>query len=319
MIYIDAKSVMSLYSYSELTKRLLQAHTKPTDIIEDLLLSSDNQGLEDHFFLRTAWQKNHFLGSKVVTIFPKNRDPAGPPSIQALYTLFDGISGTPLCCIDGTALTALKTATDSALAADLLARNDVKTMLMIGAGALAVHLIEAHCRLRPSLEKIMIWNRTSTRCQTVIKMLNTIGIDVQQIHSLDNAIAQADLISSATSTSTPIIKGKFLKPGCHVDLVGSYTKAHREADNEAILRSSVFVDSRKMTVDVVGEITSPIEQGVLKPAEIKADLYDAIATDQFKRNDCNEITLFKNAGGGHLDLMMAHILYKKYTRQHKTV
>ena len=315
MFYIDEKSARNLYDYSQLASRLLKAHATPTQVIEDLLLESDHEDIKNHFFLRAAWQKNKVLGSKIITIFPQNRDPAGPPAIQALYTLFDGINGTPLCCIDGTALTALKTATDSALAADLLARKDVKIMLMIGAGGMAEHLIEAHYSLRPCLQKIMIWNRTPSRCNTVIEQLEKKGISVQQIDNLDDAISQADLISSATTTPTPLVKGKLVKPGCHIDLVGSFTENLREADNEAIIRSSVFVDSRKMTIDVVGELMLPIAQGALKVNDIRADFYDAACGDLFKRKAADEITLFKNGGGGHLDLMMANILYNKYKKQ----
>ena len=315
MFYIDENSARDLYSYAQLAIRLLQAHETPTQVIEDLLLESEHKDLKNHFFLRAAWQKDNYLGSKIITIFPQNRDPDGPPSIQALYTLFDGITGTPLCCIDGTVLTALKTATDSALAADLLARNNIKTMLMIGAGGMAPHLIEAHCEIRPSLENILIWNRTSSRCKKVIEILADKGIEVKQVDDLDDALSQADLISSATTTPIPLVKGKKIKPGCHIDLVGSFTEDLREADNDAIRRSSIFVDSRKMTVDVVGEIILPINQGAMTATDIKADFYDAVVSNCFARSDENEITLFKNGGGGHLDLMMAHILYKKYNRQ----
>ena len=318
MYYIDESSARNLYNYTELAQRLLKAHATPTQVIEDLLLESSHKDIKNHFFLRAAWQKNNYLGSKIITIFPQNRSPDGPPSIQALYTLFDGVSGTPLCCIDGTALTALKTATDSALAADLLAPKNIKTMLMIGAGGMASHLIEAHHAIRPSLENIMIWNRTPSRCKTVIDILKDKGINVKQIDDLDSALGQADLISSATTTASPLVKGKLLKPGCHIDLVGSFTEDLREADNDAIRRSSVFVDSRQMTIDIVGEIILPIKQGAMTVDDIKADFYDAVENNSFTRTDSNEITLFKNGGGGHLDLMMAHILYSKYSRQLKT-
>lgn len=315
MFYIDGNSARNLYGYTELVPRLLKAHATPTQVIEDLLLETDHEDLKNHFFLRAAWQKDNYLGSKIITIFPQNRDPHGPPSIQALYTLFDGVTGTPLCCIDGTALTAIKTATDSALAADLLARKDIKTMLMIGAGAMAAHLIEAHYSLRPSLEDILIWNRTPARCTGVIETLKDKGIYVQQVDNLEKATSQADLISSATTTPTPLVKGKLVKPGCHIDLVGSFTADLREADNETIMRSSIFVDSRQMTLDVVGEIVLPINQGVMKASDIKADFYDAVVNSRFSRQHADEITLFKNGGGGHLDLMMAHILYIKYSEQ----
>ena len=315
MHYIDSTTAHGLFSYQQLIENLLQAHNTATENVEDLLLETDFEELKNHFFLRAAWQKNSYLGAKIITIFPQNRAPEGPPAIQALYTLFDGISGTPLCCIDGTALTFLKTATDSALASSLLAREDIETMLMIGAGGMAPHLIEAHCAARPSIKNIYIWNRTPQRCLSVVNTLQTKGITVHQTDDLRSCISQADLVCSAVTTSEPMIKGKWLKPGCHVDLVGAFTEQLREADNEAIQRSSIFVDSRKMTIDVVGEIIQPIKQGVMKVSDIKADFYDAVKNDKFQRSHVDEITLFKNGGGGHLDLMMSHILYNKFIQQ----
>jgi len=271
------------------------------------LIESEYDDLKNHFFLRAAWQKGHYLGSKNITIFPQNRNPDGPPAIQALYTLFDGKTGSPLCCIDGTALTFIKTATDSALATDLLARNDVKTMLMIGAGGMAPN--------RPSINQVFIWNRTAERCNSVIEKLEVKNITVTRTDDLQKAIQQADLISSAVTTPTPYIKGELLKPGTHVDLIGAFTEDLREADNETIRRGSVFVDSRKMTLGIVGEIVLPIKQGAMTEQDIKADFYDAVTSNTFKRDSDDQITVFKNGGGGHLDLMIAHILYNKFVQQ----
>ena len=315
MHYIDGKTAASLFSYPELVEKLLDAHKTPTQVIEDLLIESEHDDLKNHFFLRAAWQKGHYLGSKNITIFPQNRDPDGPPAIQALYTLFDGVTGSPLCCIDGTALTFIKTATDSALAAHLLARGDIKSMLMIGAGGMAPHLIEAHCAIRPTIKEVLIWNRTAQRCNGVIEKVAQKGIAVKKTDDLDAAIQQADLICSAVTTPTPYVKGKLLKPGAHVDLIGAFTEDLREADNEAIRRGTVFVDSRKMTIDIVGEIVLPIKEGAMDESDISADFYDAVSSDKFTRSSDKEITVFKNGGGGHLDLMMAHILYNKLIQQ----
>ncbi len=315
MHYIDADSAHSLFTYPELVEQLLKAHQTPTEVIEDLLIESEYQDLKNHFFLRTAWQKGHYLGSKNITIFPQNRDPDGPPAIQALYTLFDGNSGSALCCLDGTALTFIKTATDSALATHLLAKKDIKTMLMIGAGGMAPHLIEAHCALRPSIENIYIFNRTQDRCIQVVDKLAKKAITVTPISELDEAIPEADLICSAVTTAQPYVKGKLLKPGVHIDLIGAFTEELREADNETIRRGTVFVDSRRMTLGIVGEIVQPIKQGVMTADDIKADFYDAVNNDLFCRSYDDEITVFKNGGGGHLDLMMAHILYNRFIQQ----
>ncbi len=316
MHYIDAPSAHKLFSYPELTQLLLQAHQTSAEIIEDLLLESNSGHSTDQFFLRAAWQKDHYLGVKNTTIFPENYRRGKLPSIQALYTLFDGNNGSPLCCIDGTALTHIKTATDSALACDLLARKDVKVMLMIGAGAMAPHLIKAHYAVRPSIETILIFNRTPERCWQIAEQLAVENISIVPVTKLNRAIKEADLICSAVTSKEPYIKGKSLKPGVHVDLVGSFTEDLREADNETIRRGTLFVDSKKISLNKVGEILQPIEQGVITVNDIKADFYDVIKHDSFHRLHSDEITVFKNSGGGHLDLMMAQILYLKFIQDY---
>ena len=313
MHYIDAQTAHKLFSYPELTQLLLQAHQTPIEIIEDLLLESTNDGFSNKFFLRSAWQKDRYLGAKNTTIFPQNHKHGSLPSIQALYTLFDGKNGSPLCCIDGTALTHIKTATDSALGSELLARKDIKVMLMIGAGSMAPYLVKAHCALRPSIETVILFNRTPERCFQLAEKLVAENISLVPTTELDLAIQQADLICSAVSTRKPYIQGSLLKPGVHIDLVGSFTPDLREADNETMRRGTIFVDSKKVSLNNVGEILLPIKQGAMTIDDVKADFYDAIKYRSLHRSHNNEITVFKNSGGGHLDLMMAQILYNTYS------
>ena len=316
MHYIDAQTAHKLFSYPQLTQLLLQAHQTPIEIIEDLLLESTNDDFSNQFFLRSAWQKDRYLGVKNTTIFPQNHKHGSLPSIQALYTLFDGKNGSPLCCIDGTALTHIKTATDSALGADLLAREDIKVMLMIGAGSMALHLIKAHCALRPSIETVFLFNRTPERCSQLAEKLVADNISLTPTTELDLVIQQADLICSAVPTRKPYIRGNLLRPGVHIDLVGSYTEELREADDETMRRSTIFVDSKKVSLSNVGEILLPIKQGAMTIDDIKADFYDAANHHSFRRSHNNEITVFKNSGGGHLDLMMAQILYNKFIKDY---
>ena len=227
--------------------------------------------------------------------------------------MFEGKNGTPIACLDGTALTYLKTATDSALGAKLLARKSMETMLMIGAGEMATHLITAHCQLQPSIKKVFVWNRTVEKARALCQgglIERFPNISFELVDSIETTLPDADLICSATATRMPIIPGKLLKEGCHLDLIGAYTPEMREADDECCRRASIFVDSRATTIHHIGELMIPLAHQVISRADIKAELADLCKGEYSGRNNDNEITLFKNGGGGHLDLMVARIIHK---------
>ncbi len=269
-----------------------------------LMRSGDAQ--PDAFLLRAAWQPGGALGAKLVTILPRS-----DPSINALYVLFDGASGRPDACMDGDALTWYKTAADSALGARYLAREDAAQLSMIGAGTMAPHLVRAHFTQRPSLQRVCIWNRTLARAHTLLENLQADGIDAAIAGSLQEAVASADVLCTATMTQAPIIDGNWLREGTHLDLVGSFTPDMREVDDAAIRRSRVYVDCCGTALDDVGEIATPIRDGVLKREHIVGDLYDLCSGKCEARRSPEEITLFKNAGGGHLDLMTAQFISQR--------
>jgi ornithine cyclodeaminase len=204
-------------------------------------------------------------------------------------------------------LTYWKTAADSALAADYLARRDAKTLLMVGAGAMAPFLIRAHQSVRPKLERTLIWNRSREKAADLAAGWGgTPGLEV--VDALEEAVERADIICCATASRSPLIAGNWLKPGVHLDLVGGFTPEMREVDDEAIRRASIFVDCRDTTLDCVGDLTQPIAAGVISAGDLRADLYDLCSGRHGGRRDAAEITLFKSGGGGHLDLMTAEYL-----------
>lgn len=310
MQYIDAEQVHATLDYPGLIAGLDRCHNDDTEIREDMLLGqSSDSGDTNHLFIRAAWQRGRALGAKVTTRFPDNpMKPGDLPAIHALYTLFDGDTGIPIACIDGTALTLRKTAADSALGAKYLARTDVENMLMLGAGALAPHLIMAHHAARPSIRGVTIWNRTPERAAAVAAALAIDGVTISTTPDLDEAARNADLICCATATVEPVLKGSWLKPGAHVDLIGAFTKTMREADDDVLRRGSLFVDSRATTVGDIGELVIPIAAGVITEADILADHYDLCRGQHPGRRNDDEITVFKNGGGGHLDLMTARLV-----------
>ncbi len=251
----------------------------------------------------------------MITGFWNNPSTNGKPAVHAIFCLFDGVDGRPLAVLDGTALTLRKTAADSALGARHLARPDVERMLMVGAGAMAPHLIMAHKAIRPSIREVAIWNRTSEKAEAVkTKIEGTPTMDAVTLTvaaDLAEAVGRADLISAATGVEEPVIKGAWLRPGAHLDLVGAFKPDMREADDEAIRRSSVFVNARSSTIEHVGEIAIPLASGVLKAEGILGDHFDFARGRHPGRSSADEITLFKNGGGGHLDLMTARFIVEK--------
>lgn len=307
MRLITADQIHQRCSFPELIDALDRFHQETPAELKDMLMSPSAVAEEagERFFIRAAWNESSAIGVKATTIFPKNTAAAGLPSIHAVYLLFEGQRGTPSAIIDGTALTYYKTAADSALGAKHLARQDVESMAMIGAGAMAPYLIQAHCCVRESIRTVAIWNRTFAKAQKIARELSIPDVTIVAEPCIETAVSNADLVCSATMTLDPVISGEWIRPGAHVDLVGAYTPAMREVDDSAIRRSRIFVDSRKTTITEIGEIAIPIRAGIIAETDILADLYDLCARRAQGRESAEEITLFKNGGGGHLDLMTA--------------
>ena len=318
MLMLDAEKILNCLSFTTLVDELATMHRQPIGLVGEMLMESkDTDGNVNHFFIRSGWQPEQAVGAKVITIFPRNNLKREHPSIQAVYILFEGQNGTPIACLDGTALTWVKTAADSALGSQLLSRENIESMLMIGAGQMAPHLIRAHCAVRPSLNQVQIWNRTADKaeslCQTLANQLPQIRFTATT--DIEPAIRETDLICSAIGLQQPIIRGEWLRPGTHVDLIGAYTPDMREADDECLRRGSLFVDARETTINHIGELMIPLAQGVISESDVLADLSDLCQQRHPGRNSDDEITLFKNGGGGHLDLMCARILHQHCDQQ----
>jgi ornithine cyclodeaminase len=313
MRFFDAEQVHAACAYPALVLALARYHLEDVDLVDEQLLSQPAAGGgEDIFFLRSAWQRGLALGAKVITGFWNNPAENGLPAVHAIYCLFDGANGRPLAVLDGAALTLRKTAADSALGAHYLARKDAARMAMVGAGAMAPHLILAHVAIRPSIRHVAIWNRTPEKALAMIRELEGApgleGVAFEAASDLADAVAKADLVSAATGTEQPIVKGAWLKPGAHLDLVGAYKPTMREADDDAMRKCSVFVNARQSTIDHIGEIAIPLAAGVIGEDDILADHFDLARNNHPGRTGADEITLFKNGGGGHLDLMTARFV-----------
>lgn len=263
---------------------------------------------ENALILMPAWT-DKYLGCKQVIVAPKNAE-QHLPAIHALYTLFDAETGVPLAQMDATKLTSVRTACASALVAKYLARENAENLLVIGSGSVAYHLAQAHSSVR-NYKHIEVWARNSDKAQALLDSLKQQGFtNVSLANDLQEAIQKADVISSATLSKEPIIKGEWLKPGVHLDLIGSHTPKTREADDEVIRRSTIYADSREGALHETGELAIPIASGLLDPKDVQADLVELCKANKLARKNEEEITLFKSAGLAIEDLAAALMVYE---------
>ncbi len=260
--------------------------------------------------LMPAWNAagERFLGCKIVTVFPDNAR-AEKPSVHGNYILYSGETGEPLAIIEGRTLTAWRTAAASALAASYLARKDAAHLVMIGAGTLAPHLIRAHSAVRP-ITRVTLWNRTRRRAMALAFDLARAGIEIEIADDLEEAIRKADIVSCATLSATPLVHGAWLRKGAHVDLVGGYTPKMREADDEAITRAKVYVDTRDGALKEGGDVVAPLKKGILKKENLGGDLFDLCRGTAKGRRLKTEITLFKSVGSAIEDLAAAMLVWR---------
>jgi alanine dehydrogenase len=263
--------------------------------------------------LMPAWQAGGGLGVKIVTVFPDNAR-RSLPSVCGTYVLLDGATGMPRAVLDGAALTLRRTAAASALAADSLARPDAATHLMVGTGALAPHLIAAHAAVRP-VREVRIWGRDPAKAAALATRLAESGVNAAPAGDLEGAARRADIITCATLATAPLLRGDWLRPGTHVDLVGGFTPDMREADDTAIRRSRVYIDT-EMAAQEAGDIVQPLRSGLLTRQQIAGDLFGLCRGERAGRRDPGEITLFKSVGSALEDLAAAELAVSRFRDHH---
>lgn len=307
MRYISADELNARLEFPPLVDALRELFRRGVDRAQSIHLNQPlADGRQNDWLLLPAWQFGRQMGIKLVGVFPGN-DAKGLASVQGLYVLFDGASGLPLAAIDGAAITLWKTAANSALAATYLARAEARTLLMVGAGALAPYLARAHCAVRP-IAHVMVWNRTAANAARMAAALARPGLTAEAVDDLPAAVQRADIVSCATMATEPVIKGAWLRPGVHLDLVGGFRPDMREADDEAVRRARVFIDAWFTAGDHCGDICQPLAAGALRK-EAVTDSFQLARDERPGRRTDEEITLFKSGGGGHEDLGTAqHIL-----------
>jgi ornithine cyclodeaminase len=270
-------------------------------------LVNEREHAPDTLLLMPAWQEGRYLGVKHVTIFPGN-SARGLPGLHSTYTLYDANDGRPLAMLDGDQITARRTAAASALAADYLARKNAARLLIAGAGKVAGDLAPAYAAVRP-IETDSVWNRTPRAAEALAGRLREAGFDARAAPSLQDAASSADIISCATLAREPIIRRAWLKPGVHLDLIGSFQPGMRETDDATFAGTSVFIDTAE-ALDKAGDLLSPIRQGLFEVGRVLATLEDLCRGRHAGRASENEITVYKAVGTALEDLAAAMLVYQ---------
>jgi alanine dehydrogenase len=311
MRIIGPSEVVAALDFSSLVETLRQMFRSGCDVPlrHHHTIAAPDGGPDATLLLMPAWQAGRHIGIKLVTVFPGNAA-VGMPSVMGAYLLLDGKTGEPMALLDGPALTARRTAAASALAASYLARSDCERLLMVGTGALAPHLVEAHATVRP-IRNVLIWGRDQDKAARLAQRLDRRTLKVAATDDLEAAVRGAHIVSCATLSKEPIIRGAWLPLGVHVDLVGGFTPAMREADDEAVRRARVFVDTRAGAGTEAGDIVQPLRSGVLREDDIAGDLFELSRGGCAGRRFHDQITLFKSVGTALEDLAAAQLALER--------
>jgi ornithine cyclodeaminase len=303
---IDAAQVHAALDYAALADRIEAMFRRGCELpVRHHHAIRTPDGPEATLLLMPAWQVGGRFGVKVVTVFPGNAAKA-LPAVMGQYLLGDATTGEPVALIDGPSITVRRTAAASALASRYLSRADAATLLMVGTGALAPHLIAAHAAVRP-IREVLVWGRNRAKAEALAASFAGARFRARAARSLEEAVPQADIVSCATLSNEPLVLGRWLKPGQHVDLVGAFRPDMRESDDAAVKRARVFVDTRAGAAKEGGDVVQPLQSGALKPGDIVADLFELARGEKKGRGGPAEITLFKSVGTALEDLAAAEL------------
>ncbi len=310
MRVISAAEVEAALDYPSLVERLRQAFRREISVPLRHHHEIEMPGAGTAtLLLMPAWQAGRHIGVKMVTVFPDN-SAQSLPAVMGIYVLLDGKTGSPRALIDGPKLTVKRTAAASALASGYLSRPDAERLLMVGTGALAPELIMAHAAVRP-ICNVLIWGRHPEKAERLAKRLTRRDFRVDWTDDLQAAVRGAHIISCATLASEPLIRGAWLQPGQHLDLVGAFRPDMRETDDAVMQRARVFVDTRAGATQEGGDIVQAIAAGVLSPDDIAGDLFEMTRGERSGRRYYDQITVFKSVGTAIEDLAAAQLVQER--------
>lgn len=254
--------------------------------------------------LMPAWVSGARMGVKIVTVFPGNAQ-RGERAVGAVYALFDARTGRPLALFDGEEITARRTAGASAWAASRLARTGARHLVVVGSGRIARELVDAHRQVR-ALERVSLWSRTPENARAAARELTQRGLPVTAVADLEAAVRDADIVSCATLSAEPLVRGAWLAPGVHLDLVGAFNARMRETDDDAMARADlIVVDNRTSALAEGGDVVQALASGAIGAGAIAADLADLARGRHPGRTRDNQMTVFKSVGFALEDLAAA--------------
>ncbi|ROR11451.1 ornithine cyclodeaminase family protein [Erwinia sp. JUb26] len=306
MQFISAKTIHDLLEWEGAINAIHSAHLGPRHSGDGFFLGDAAYGL----LSRAVILPGRGAGLKMASICPANAQAQPPRAVEdAAFVAIDEETKAISAVLDGPAITRWKTAADSVTAARILSREDSATLLVLGAGPVATALVDAYLHIRPSIRNVLLWNRTAEKLTATLATLREKGIEAEIVQDLNAAVSRADIITAATSSASPLILGKYVQPGTHIDLLGGYRPDMQEADGEAVAKARIFVDDRTNAM-MSGDLHIPLQQGMMTEGQIEADLYEICQNATFKRQK-QDITLYKNAGGAHLDLMVSLLVIER--------
>lgn len=275
----------------------------PRQVLE--LAAPANDGVTS--LVMPAWQRGGCYGVKVVNIAPGNAA-RGLPGLHSTYVLYDATTGVPLAWLDGDEITARRTAATSALAASWLARADARHLAIVGAGRVARLLAQAHRVCRP-IERVTVWARSQPRARALVDEIAAQGFIARAATSIEDALADADIVSCATLAREPIVHGEWLRAGSHLDLIGSFAPAMREADDDCFAGSALYVDTQE-ALQKSGDLIGPVARGIVAPPDLRGTLEALARGTANGRRDDHERTVFKSVGSAMEDLAAAILVYE---------
>jgi ornithine cyclodeaminase len=303
VIFLDRQAIAERHDPRALIEALAQAFTG--DITapprgHHALGKTEEDGT---LLVMPAWRNGGGIGVKMVAVLPRN-SARGKPTVDGGYMLL-GDDAEPSAILDAKYLTLIRTAAISALAASRMTGTTAGALLMVGAGALAPHLIRAHCAVR-RFQRVLIWARRQEQAAALAEVLTMEGVPAVAIADLESAQGEAALISCATLATEPLVRGELLTPGAHVDLIGGFRPDMREADDDTVRRANIATDTRA-ALHEAGDLSQPVATGALDPARV-LDLPALLSGASFAPGDY-DISLFKSVGTAVADFATAeHLL-----------
>jgi ornithine cyclodeaminase/alanine dehydrogenase-like protein (mu-crystallin family) len=307
---IDAQRTRDLLPFATLIPALTEAFageaTVPARHHHNIPQGNRPDGV---LLLMPAWQESGYLGVKIANIFPGNVAD-GLPAVHSAYLLCDAATGSPLAMLDGNEVTGLRTVGVAALGASYLARPDASSLMIVGSGRIAQDLAQAFAAVRP-IQTVTVWSRTLCNAEALVSGLRADGFNAHATPDLEGGVRQADIVSCATLSTSPLIRGDWLRPGAHLDLIGSFTPQMREADDACVLRGRIFIDTSEAVAES-GDLVQPLQDHVIDDGDIVGTLSELCSGRLTGRNSEDEITIFKAVGTARADLAAGALAYRSF-------